>query len=125
MVDKYDQDAVSNSQKSKTQSFYDEDGEGSDGVEDVRIKGDDLIVSYSFLILCSLTPKVSKDHGCVSTAKTTASYLKTKNLRNYANTSTVWTMITPAQSVLTNLKTLLSLLDWSKTDSKFSRLYNW
>jgi|ERR1740123_1155317 len=43
MVDKYDQDAVSNSQKSKTQSFYDEDGEGSDGVEDVRIKGDDLI----------------------------------------------------------------------------------
>lgn len=34
---------MSNSQKSKTQSFYDEDGEGSDGVEDVRIKGDDLI----------------------------------------------------------------------------------
>jgi hypothetical protein len=70
---------VSNSQKSKTQSFYDEDGEGSDGVEDVRIKGDDLIVSYGFLTLCSSTPKVSKGHGSASTGKTTASFSKTKN----------------------------------------------
>jgi len=27
----------------KSESFFDEDGEGSDGVEDVRIKADDLI----------------------------------------------------------------------------------